>query len=40
MAEFKNDSIEYEIVTEQTEIEVVVKDVSSIIYGEEIIVDK
>lgn len=40
VAEFEYDGIEYEIVAEQMEAEEVVKVVSSIIYGEEIIVDK
>lgn len=40
VAEFEHDGIEYEIVAEQTEAEEVVKVVSSIIYGEEVIVDK
>ena len=40
VAEFEHDGIEYEIVAEQMEAEEVVKVVSSIIYGEEVIVDK
>lgn len=40
VAEFEHDGIEYEIVAEQMKAEEVVKVVSSIIYGEEIIVDK
>ncbi len=40
VAEFEHDGIEYEIVAEQMAAEEVVKVVSSIIYGEEVIVDK
>ena len=40
VAEFEHDGIEYEIVAEQMEAEEVVKVVSSIIYGKEVIVDK
>ena len=40
VAEFEHDGIEYEIVAEQMEAEEVVKVVSSIIYGEEVFVDK
>ena len=40
VAEFEHDGIEYEILAEQMEAEEVVKVVSSIIYGEEVIVDK
>lgn len=40
VAEFDHDGIEYEIVAEQMEVEEVVKVVSSIIYGKEVIVDK
>ena len=40
VAEFEYDGIEYQIVAEQMEAEEVVKVVSSIIYGEEVIVDK
>lgn len=40
VAEFKLDGIEYQIIAEQMEAEEVVKVVSSIIYGEEVIVDK
>ena len=40
VAEFEHDGIEYQIVAEQMEAEEVVKVVSSIIYGEEVIVDK
>ena len=40
VAEFEHDGIEYEIVAEQTEAEEVVKVVSSIIYGEEVFIDK
>ena len=40
VAEFEYDGIEYQIVAEQMEAEGVVKVVSSIIYGEEVIVDK
>ena len=40
VAEFEHDGIEYEIVAEQMEAEEVVKVVSSIICGEEVIVDK
>ena len=40
VTEFEHDGIEYEIVAEQMEAEEVVKVVSSIIYGEEVIVDK
>lgn len=40
VAEFEHDGIEYEIVAQQMEAEEVVKVVSSLIYGEEVIVDK
>lgn len=40
VAEFEHDGIEYEIVAEQMAAEEVVKVVSSIIYGEEVFVDK
>ena len=40
VAEFEYDGIEYQIVAEQMEAEEVVKVVSSIIYGEEVFVDK
>ncbi len=40
VAEFQHNGIEYQIVAEQMEAEEVVKVVSSIIYGEEVIVDK
>ena len=40
VAEFEHDGIEYEIVAEQMAAEEVVIVVSSIIYGEEVIVDK
>ncbi len=40
VAEFEYDGIEYEIVAEQMEAEEIVKVVSSIIYGEEVFVDK
>lgn len=40
VAEFEYDGIEYQIVAAQMEAEEVVKVVSSIIYGEEVIVDK
>lgn len=40
VAGFEYDGIEYEILAEQMEAEEVVKVVSSIIYGEEVIVDK
>ena len=40
VAEFEYDGIEYQIVAEQIEAEEVVKVVSSIIYGEEVFVDK
>ena len=40
VAEFEYDGIEYEIVAEQMEAEEVIKVVSSIIYGEEVFVDK
>ena len=40
VAEFEYDGIEYQIVAEQMEAEEVIKVVSSIIYGEEVFVDK
>lgn len=40
VAEFEYDGIEYQIVAEQMEAEEIVKVVSSIIYGEEVIVEK
>lgn len=40
VAEFEYDGIEYKVVAEQMEAEEVVKVVSSIIYGEEVIVDR
>ncbi|WP_294474474.1 hypothetical protein [uncultured Intestinimonas sp.] len=40
VAEFEYNGIEYEIVAEQMEAEEVVKVVSSIIYGEEVFIDK
>ena len=40
VAEFECDGIEYQIVAKQMEAEEVVKVVSSILYGEEVIVDK
>ena len=40
VAELECDGIEYQIVAKQMEAEEVVKVVSSILYGEEVIVDK